>query len=113
MDTPWRTHPPAWSPLLALLALSVLPPGRAVASTQVTLTNPGMEAPYGPVNAGAATITGQIANGWSDNSFWQTPAPTITYSEDTVNPHGGTASQKIVVSSVGGDRFQMIQQFPQ
>jgi hypothetical protein len=96
-----------------LLALSVLPPGRALASTQVPLANPGMESPYVAVNSGAATITGQIANGWSDNSFWQAPAPTIAYSQDTVNPHGGAASQKIVVSSVGGDRFQMIQQFAQ
>ncbi len=72
-----------------------------------------MEEPYGTVNAGPATITGRIASGWSDNSFWQVPAPTIAYSEDTVNPHGGAASQKIVVSSVGGDRFQMVQQFAQ
>ncbi len=113
MDTLSRTHPVASSLLLSLLALSVLPAGRALAGTQVPLTNPGMEEPYVPVNASAATITGQIANGWSDNSYWQAPAPTIAYSEDTVDPHGGAASQKIVVSSVGGDRFQMIQQFAQ
>ena len=98
---------------LALLALGALPCGRTLAATPVSLVNPGMEEPYGAVSASPATITGQIANGWSDNSYWQAPAPTIAYSEDTVNPHGGSASQKVVVSSVGGDRFQMIQRFGQ
>jgi len=114
MDVPFRTHRVVCSLLLTLLVSSALPPLRALADTEVPLVNGGMESPYAAVTSGAATITGQIANGWADNSFWQsTPAPTIAYSEDRVNPHGGASSQKIAVSSVGASRFQMIQQFAQ
>jgi hypothetical protein len=36
--------------------------------TPVALVNPGFEAPYKAVNLNGGTITGQVANGWSDNS---------------------------------------------
>jgi hypothetical protein len=114
MDFPSRTRHVVCSLLSMLLASSALPAGRALADTAVPLVNGGMESPYAAVTGDAATITGQIANGWADNSFWQlTPAPTIAYSEDRANPHGGTSSQKIAVSSVGASRFQMTQQFAQ
>jgi len=69
--------------------------------TQVTLVNPGFEAPYGPVNqaSGVTTITGQVANGWLDNSS-QANA-TIQYAQETSNPHGGVSCQKIVVVNPG------------
>lgn len=69
--------------------------------TQVPLVNPGFEAPYGAVNqaAGVTTITGQVANGWLDNS--RTSNATVQYAQDTSNPHGGASSQKIVVVDPG------------
>src|ERR1035441_3896795 len=71
MDFPSRTHHVVCSLLSMLLASSSLPAGRALADTAVPLVNGGMESPYAGVTSGAATITGQIANGWADNSFWQ------------------------------------------
>jgi hypothetical protein len=82
----------------------------ARAQTQVALTNPGMEPPYNAVSAGSdLNITGVIANGWTDNSSWANAA--IQYSEETNNPHGGTACQKMVVTSVGSGQLQFVQQF--
>ena len=65
------------------------------------LVNPGLEAPYGPVNqaSGVTTITGQVANGWLDNSS-QSNA-TVQYAQETSNPHGGVSCQKIVVVNPG------------
>jgi hypothetical protein len=69
--------------------------------TQVTLVNPGFEAPYGPVNqaSGVTTITGQVANGWLDNSS-QFNA-TVQYAQETNDPHGGASCQKLVVVNSG------------
>jgi hypothetical protein len=90
---------------LLLVALAVA----VQADTQVELTNPGMEAPYTPVNLNNGAIAGVIANGWSDNSAWASPA--IQYSEETNNPHSRAACQKMAVTSVGSGRAQLIQQF--
>ena len=65
--------------------------------TPVTLVNPGFEAPYNTVNLNGGTITGQVANGWSDNSSYDNA--TVQYSQETTNPHGGASCQKIVVAN--------------
>src|ERR1700704_5388206 len=69
--------------------------------TQVTLVNPGFEAPYGAVNqaSGVTTITGQVANGWLDNS--SPSRATVQYAQETSNPHGGASCQKMVVVNPG------------
>jgi hypothetical protein len=47
---------------------------------------------------------------WNDNSSWGVPNPTVTYSEDTNNPHGGTSSQKVSVQNVPpGTAVQLVQ----
>jgi hypothetical protein len=73
------------------------------------LLNSGFEPPF--VSAGVNNpISGNIAVDWTDNSSWGVPNPTVTYSEDTGNPHGGTSSQKVSVQNVPpGTDVQLIQ----
>lgn len=77
----------------------------AVAQTAapLPLNNPGFEGTYVAATE-CANITGDVANGWSDNTCWDTNKPVIRYAQDSVNPHGGTASQKITL--VSGSRVQ-------
>jgi hypothetical protein len=93
----------------ALLFAAICAGVAAHAATPVALVNPGMEPPYNAVNLDDGAISGSIAYGWSDNSGWA--SATVQYSEDTNNPHSGSASQKVVVTSVGTGRVQFIQQF--
>jgi hypothetical protein len=66
---------------------------------QSQLLNAGFEPPY--VSAGVNNpISGNIAVDWTDNSSWGVPNPTVTYSEDDTNPHGGVSSQKVDVLNV-------------
>ena len=76
---------------------------------QSQLLNAGFEPPY--VSAGVNNpISGRIAVNWTDNSSWGVPNPTVTYSEDDVNPHGGAASQKVSVQNVPpGTAVQLVQ----
>ena len=94
----------------AALAAAALCASAALASTPVDLVNPGMEAPYSAVNLNGGAISGELANGWSDNSAWANP--TVQYSEENNDPHSGLACQKVVVTSVGTGRVQFYQQFP-
>ena len=93
----------------AVLLLAVCATVAMRADTQVVLSNPGMEAPYGTVSINSGAISGALANGWSDNSSWANP--TVQYSEETSNPHSGMACQKAVVTSVGSGRVQFYQPF--
>lgn len=90
---------------LCLTALCAL----AQADTPVTLTNPGMEAPYSAVYQNSGAISGALASGWIDNSAWANA--TVQYSAETTNPHSGSACQKMVVASVGTGRAQFYQPF--
>jgi len=93
----------------ALLFAAICAGVAAHAATPVALVNPGMEPPYAAVNLNNGAISGYLAHGWEENSSWANA--TVQYSEDTTNPHRGSASQKVVVSSVGSGRVQFIQQF--
>ena len=99
-----RSRPPC-----AVLILVAIISATAHADTPVALTNPGMEPPYGAVNQDGSGISGNIAAGWQDNSGWANA--TVQYSEETTNPHSGSACQKVVVLSVGSGRAQFIQPF--
>jgi uncharacterized protein (TIGR03437 family) len=71
--------------------------------------NTGLEAPYTLIGVENG-ISGMAAVNWYDNSSWANP--TVTYSEDTSNPHGGTSSQKVEVTSPGtasGAAVQFVQ----
>ncbi len=68
-----------------------------------------MEPPYNAVNEDGGAISGYLANGWYENSAWANAA--VQYSEDAANPHGGSACQKVVVTSVGTGRAQFYQPF--
>ena len=95
-----------WVILLgAFLAAS----GLVLADTPVELANPGLEPPYVSVDLGGGAISGEIASGWSDNSSWA--GATVRYSEETSDPHGGSACQKIVVESAGNGAMQFLQPF--
>ncbi len=73
------------------------------------LLNGGFEAPYPSVGVNNP-ISGNVAMYWNDNSSWGIPNPTVTYSEDTANPHGGASSQKVSVQTVpAGDAVQLTQ----
>jgi len=91
------------------LALAAIIAVAAYGDTSVALTNPGMEPPYAAVNADGSGISGNIAAGWQDNSGWANAA--VQYSEETNNPHSGSACQKIVVTGVGSGRAQFLQPF--
>ncbi len=94
----------------AVFCAVVLFASRAVrAQTPVDLTNPGMEPPYGVVGQDGGAISGEIASGWFDNSSWA--GATVEYAEETSDPHGGSACQKMVVTSVGTGAAQFIQPF--
>jgi hypothetical protein len=99
----WQRH------CAALLFAAICAGVAAHAATPVTLVNPGMEPPYTAVNLNGGAISGYLANGWQENSAWA--SATVQYSEDTDNPHSGSASQKVVVTSVGTGRVQFIQPF--
>ncbi len=76
---------------------------------QSQLLNSGFEPPYVSVGVNNP-ISGNIAVDWDDNSSWGVPNPTVTYSEDTDNPHSGTSSQKVSVQNVPpGDAVQLVQ----
>lgn len=106
---PWRRLKSHAALVAALLLWAAGAAGVVRADTTVALINPGMEAPYEPVNLNGGAISGAIANGWSDNSAWANA--TIQYSEETTDPHGGSACQKIAVTSVGTGAVQLIQPF--
>jgi hypothetical protein len=73
------------------------------------LLNSGFEPPYASVGVNNP-ISGDVAVYWADNSSWGVPNPTVTYSEDTSNPHGGTSSQKVSVQTVPpGTAVQLVQ----
>ena len=93
----------------ALLFVALCVSGAAHAATPVELANPGMEPPYYAVNLDNGAISGYLANWWTENSSWA--GATVQYSEDNINPHSGSASQKVVVTSVGTGRVQFYQPF--
>jgi uncharacterized protein (TIGR03437 family) len=74
---------------------------------QSRLMNSGFEPPYVSVGVNNP-ISGNVAVAWGDNSSWGNPNPTVTYSQETNNPHGGTSSQKVSVQNVPpGDAVQL------
>src|SRR5437667_3616325 len=91
------------------MLLLLVSAGLAVAQTPtpVTLVNPGFEAPYNAVNLNGGKITGQVANGWSDNSTYSNA--TVQYSQETTNPHGGASCQKIFVTNAA--TMELLQKF--
>lgn len=66
------------------------------AAAAQTLTNPGFESPY--ANLTGPNISGQVAQGWDDNTSWASGVA-IEYSRDTVIRHGGASSQKVRVNA--------------
>ncbi|HLY16538.1 MAG TPA: carbohydrate binding domain-containing protein [Bryobacteraceae bacterium] len=73
---------------------------------QSALSNAGFEPPF--VSAGQNNpISGNIAYGWNDNSSWA--KVTVTYSEDTASPHGGTSAQMVNVQAVQSGAVQLTQ----
>jgi Beta-galactosidase len=75
----------------------------AQTATPLPLNNPGFEGTY-LSTTGCANITGEVASGWGDNTCWDEKKPLIRYAQDSVNPHGGAAAQKITLLS--GSRVQ-------
>jgi len=76
---------------------------------QSQLLNSGFEPPYVSVGVNNP-ISGNIAVDWTDNSSWGVPNPTVTYSQDTSNPHGGTSCQQVRVQNVpAGTAVQLVQ----
>ena len=73
---------------------------------QSVLSNPWMEPPFASVGQDNP-ISGNVAIGWNDNSAWADV--TVTYSEDTENPHGGTAAQMVDVQAVRSGAVQLVQ----
>ena len=89
-------------------AAASLPPAGGQA-----LTNPGFEGAFKPVTSQSdlpsqkASITGDIAPGWEDNSNWADVG--VVYSRDKSNPHRGQSSQKIAILRVNSGAVQFVQ----
>jgi hypothetical protein len=82
----------------------------AAVATPIALSNPGFEAPYGPVDPQFPTVTGNIASGWKDNTYKQS---TVTYSQTSESPHEGASAQRVEVTAPETDAFfQLIQALP-
>lgn len=73
---------------------------------QSLLENPGFEPPYVSVGQNNP-ISGNVAVYWNDNSSWADV--TVTYSEDTADPHSGTAAQMVDVQAVRSGAVQLTQ----
>ncbi len=75
----------------------------------MALRNPGFEGAGRIVGSGAAlasgaVISGNMATGWSENSFWANVD--VKYAVDTTTFHGGSASQRVEVLANRGDLVQ-------
>ena len=73
---------------------------------QSMLSNPGFEPPFVSVGQNNP-ISGNVAVNWNDNSSWADV--TVTYSEDTGNPHGGAAAQMVDVQAVRSGAVQLVE----
>jgi uncharacterized protein (TIGR03437 family) len=82
----------------------------ATTPTNVALINPGFESPYAAFSGNNGQISGNIANGWSDNSTWSDS--TVQYAQEFDNPHSGASCQKMAVASVGSGEAQFLQGIP-
>jgi uncharacterized protein (TIGR03437 family) len=83
---------------------------RAITPTNVALINPGFESPYVAVSGNNGQISGNIANGWSDNSAWSNS--TVQYAQEFNNPYSGASCQKMAVQSIGSGEAQFLQGIP-
>ncbi len=63
---------------------------------QNLLSNPGFEDPF--VSQVATGVSGQVAQGWADNTSWASGI-SVAYSRDTATKRGGASSQRIDVQS--------------
>src|SRR5688572_23791928 len=62
------------------------------------LPNPGFEGATNTLSgcqAGGPNRSGNVVNGWIDNSCWTGAGTTIRYTQDTSNPRSGTHSQRV------------------
>ncbi len=100
--------------LLGVALLSVEQQARAQDTT--LLTNPGFEDPYNTVTSqpgpGSTQVTqhisGQIANGWSDDTAWT--SDTIAYAKDTTIFHSGQAAQRIDITAIPAGQAMQFRQ---
>ncbi|MGL5003702.1 MAG: hypothetical protein ACRDAM_12245, partial [Casimicrobium sp.] len=89
-------------------------PNVTFAQSQV-LSNPGFEGAYAPISirpnatGDKATIDGEVANGWEDNSTWA--GVTAVYSRESAGMRGGSLAQKIELSAVTSGQLQIVQSF--
>ena len=78
----------------------------AQSATPFPLQNGSFEGAYLPATE-CANITGQVADGWSDNTCWDPAKPVIRYARDSGGAHDGQASQRITLAR--GSRAQFAQ----
>ena len=74
------------------------------------IVNGGFRTPYHEVaieTDEGTRITGEIADGWEDNSSWAHVV--IEYSECAVNAHGGESCQRIAVKRISSGAAQFTQ----
>lgn len=96
-----------------IFAIALLPL-TAAAQTQI-LANPGFEGAYTnvtvrPNTSGTnATIDGEVANGWEENSSWA--GVTAVYSREGAGARNGATAQKVELKSVTSGQLQLLQQF--
>lgn len=91
-----------------VIAVALLHSAAVLAQTPTAfpLQDASFEGAYLPLTE-CANITGEVAQGWSDNTCWDPAKPVIRYARDSANPHDGQAAQRITL--VRGTRAQFAQ----
>ncbi len=66
--------------------------------------NLNFEGAFVPIASSEATITGQLAQNWVENSDWA--SVTVNYAANTTSPHSGKAAQRAVISQITSGNVQ-------
>lgn len=57
--------------------------------------------------AACANVTGEVAQGWNENTCWDGSAPVVEFGQDNVNPRSGLSAQRVVLKQ--GRRAELAQ----
>jgi hypothetical protein len=97
-----QDHESATTRLRRGLCFALFFAGAALSATPAAaVVNASFEGNYSAPNcaSGGAVITGQIAEGWFDDTCWGGAAISVNYVKDTASPHSGLSSQRIDLKS--------------
>lgn len=74
----------------------------AAAAAPQLLVNPGFEQGSTTFSSAGGLISGNMPSGWTDNSDWATPTPSLTYSLSTALPRTSSSGNSVCVQVRSG-----------